>query len=90
MSVYVDNYRAPFRSQRGFILRMSHMLADTPEELHSMAERIGVARRWFQGDHYDVCEAKRLAAIKLGAVACQPRDLVAIRRAWRAAGWDRP
>jgi hypothetical protein len=30
-----------------------HMIADTEAELHAMAARIGVARRWCQGDHYD-------------------------------------
>lgn len=54
MTVYVDNMRAPY----GRML-MCHMIADTVDELHRMADRIGVARRWYQGDHYDICLAKK-------------------------------
>ena len=38
------------------------------EELHAMAERIGVARKWYQGDHYDICLAKRAKAVAVGAI----------------------
>lgn len=82
MSVYVDAYRAPFRG-----MVMSHMMADTPEELHAMAAKLGLKRTWFQGNHYDVSETKRCEAIKLGAKAVTGRELVPIIRAWRAAGW---
>ena len=44
MSVYVDSYFAEFGR-----MQMSHMIADTLPELHEMADKIGVARRWFQG-----------------------------------------
>ena len=43
-------------------MKMCHMLADTLDELHAMADRIGVARRHFQTDssapHYDICKSK--------------------------------
>lgn len=74
MVCYVDDmYKYPmgeFRP-RGVVrvYKMSHMIADTDEELHAMADRIGVARRWFQGDHYDVTMTKRAEALKAGAVA---------------------
>jgi hypothetical protein len=48
-------------------MKMSHMIADTEAELHAMARKIGVARRWYQGDHYDICMSKRALAIKYGA-----------------------
>ncbi len=48
---------------------MSHMIADTEEELHEMARRIGVARRWYQGDHYDVTQTCKAKALEYGAVA---------------------
>ena len=63
MSVYVDDMHAPYGR-----LIMCHMLADTDAELHAMADRIGVARKWHQGDHYDIALSKRRLAIKFGAV----------------------
>jgi len=62
MSVYVDDMRAKFRR-----MVMCHMIADTEPELHEMAAKIGVARRWHQGDHYDICLSKRALAVKNGA-----------------------
>jgi hypothetical protein len=46
---------------------MCHMIADTEDELHTMAARIGVARRWYQGDHYDISLRKRALAVSYGA-----------------------
>jgi hypothetical protein len=49
------------------------MTADTIEELHAMASKIGLKRSWFQPKkrfpHYDVSESKRLMAIRHGAIA---------------------
>ena len=87
MTVYVDNYCATFdpkRSNRRKYI-MSHMMADTPDELHAMADKIGVARKHYQGDHYDVCKSKRALAIRLGAIEVTTRDLVALRKKVRAA-----
>lgn len=82
MTVYVDDMcdtaMGQFRR-----MKMSHMIADTEEELHTMAAAIGVARRWYQGDHYDVCKSKRGAAIMRGARAVTLRQLAcmaALRR----------
>jgi Protein of unknown function (DUF4031) len=63
MTVYVDDMRAKFGR-----MVMCHMIADTEEELHAMADRIGVARRWYQGDHYDISLGKRALAVAGGAV----------------------
>lgn len=55
---------------------MCHMIADGPDELHAMADRIGVARRWFQAPpkasfwHYDIAKSKRAHAVQLGAIEC--------------------
>ena len=82
MSVYVDDASIPY----GRML-MSHLVADSLEELHAMADRIGVARRWFQRDastpHYDVCRAKRALALRYGAVALDRRAMAAWLRKWR-------
>ena len=65
MAVYVDDAFIPFRR-----MKMCHMVADTVEELHEMAEKLGL-RKWFQKDprmpHYDICKSKREEAVALGA-----------------------
>jgi hypothetical protein len=76
--VYVDDMRAPYRR-----MIMCHMIADTEEELHAMAATVGVARKWFQGNHYDVCLKMRAKAVALGAVEVSTRELVLIMRARR-------
>ena len=68
MAVYVDCARAPYRG-----MFMSHMVADTSEELFAMADRIGVARKWIQKagtshEHFDICQSKRRLALDAGAV----------------------
>lgn len=81
MTVYVDDMRAPFGR-----LIMCHMLADSEAELHAMAAAIGVARKWHQGDHYDICLSKRAAAVKLGAVEVTRRTLGYMTMNHRATG----
>jgi hypothetical protein len=85
MSVYVDSYRAAYRG-----MRMSHMIADTADELHAMAAAIGVQRRWFQGKasfpHYDVCESRRVLALENGAQEVDRAAFVAHMRRIRASG----
>ena len=75
MTVYVDNMRAAYGR-----MVMCHMIADTEAELHTMADRIGVARRWYQGDHYDICLAKRALAVKDGAREVSQRELCKLLR----------
>ena len=78
MSVYVDNAIYGF----GRIV-MCHMIADTPDELHAIADRIGVARRWFQQPpkasfwHYDIAKSKRALAVAAGAIECDRNTFVA-------------
>lgn len=78
MAVYVDNMRAPFRR-----MIMCHMVADTDDELHTMARRIDVARRWHQRpgtvySHYDICLSKRALAVQFGAVEIDNRELASL------------
>lgn len=72
MPVYVDHFRVPYGR-----MKMSHMIADTPAELHAMADKIGVDWRWFQKHssmpHYDICESKRRRALAEGAIALSDR-----------------
>lgn len=82
MPVYVDKAIHPYR---GMI--MCHMLADTPGELHAMADAIGINRKWFQRDastpHYDISTQKRNLAITLGAITVDRRETVNIIRRLR-------
>lgn len=66
MTVYVDDMYKSTMGQFGR-MKMSHMIADTEEELHTMADKIGVARKWYQGNHYDIAMSKREEAIAFGA-----------------------
>lgn len=73
-------------------MKMSHMLADTDEELHRMADRIGVARKWWQspektsGSHYDIALSKRDLAVRYGAVAITWRQAGAMNTRRKATG----
>lgn len=75
MSVCVDDMRATLGR-----MVMCHMGADTEEELHAMADAIGVHRKWYQGDHYDICLTKRTLAVRLGAKEVTMREMVRIVR----------
>lgn len=90
MSVYVDDMKARFGR-----MVMCHMIADSTEELHAMADQVGVARRWLQKggtaeEHYDVCLAMKSRAIALGAVEVTKRELVRKIRARRPAVSQHP
>ncbi len=69
MAVYVDDVRHRFGR-----MIMCHMWADTADELHAMADRIGMARRWFQTppkaswDHYDASLGMKAKALAAGAI----------------------
>lgn len=73
MSVYVDELRsAPPRAPRCFRDGACHMTADTLDELHEMARRIGMRREWFQdhplAPHYDLTLRRRAHALTHGAL----------------------
>lgn len=68
--------------------RWAHLVSDTSyEELHAFAADLGLRREWFQGDHYDVPEHVRAAALDLGATAVESAELLA---RLRAAGLRKP
>jgi len=79
VTILVDDAIWPWRGRR-----WAHLVSDTSyDELHEFAAQLGIPRRAFQGDHYDVPEALRDLAIAHGAVAVEGRVLV---RRLRAAG----
>lgn len=65
---------------------MSHLEADTLEELHEFAGRLGLRRSWFQDrsiPHYDISKSMREKAIRMGAIVedCFAEDEDERRRA---------
>lgn len=81
MAVYVDHGRAAYGR-----MRMCHMVADSIADLLTMADKIGVERKWFQvasHPHFDVCQSKRALAVTHGALEVDRRGLVAAMRRHR-------
>jgi hypothetical protein len=58
-----------------------HLLADTEEELHAFASKIGMKRAWFQSGekhsmpHYDLVASRRRRAVELGAIEIDRKQL---------------
>lgn len=82
--VYVDNMMAKFGR-----MKMCHLIADSDGELHAMADRIGVARKWWQSveggsstSHYDICLSKKKLALQAGAteVSWRQASVMCLRR----------
>ncbi len=77
MAVYVDDAMIPATVPNGRVThtsQWSHLIADTEDELHAFAARLGLKREWYQGPdqhgdlwHYDVTAGKRQQALRLGA-----------------------
>jgi Protein of unknown function (DUF4031) len=103
MTVYADDASIPAEARNGARVhrcRWSHLTADTQDELHEFAARLGLRREWFQpgrprGDgtpspfwHYDVTAGKRALAIRMGARAAPWPEMPAVCRARDAAAAD--
>lgn len=58
------------------------MAADTIDELHGMADILGINRKWFQDKpnkpHYDICKSKKALAIKHGAKLVDDKEILKI------------
>lgn len=91
MAVYVDipftaisNEAQARRAGARHGHKWCHMWADTLEELHAMADKIGMKRAWFQNHrllpHYDLVPTKRDAAIRHGAIEKDLREVFRARR----------
>lgn len=72
MTVYVDDM---YRHEIGKLgrMKMSHLIADTTDELLTMVREIGVNPKWIQhagtrDEHFEIAISKRAAAIAAGAV----------------------
>ncbi|MBI5090690.1 MAG: DUF4031 domain-containing protein [Actinobacteria bacterium] len=79
MAVLIDQPLWWFRGRR-----WSHLVSDhSLDELHAFADRVGIPRRGFQGDHYDVPEELHVDLIAAGALLVESRELL---RRLRGAG----
>jgi hypothetical protein len=66
----------------------SHLVSDASyDELHAFAARLGLSRRAFDGDHYDLPERRYADAVAAGAVEVSSREVV---RLLRESGLRRP
>jgi hypothetical protein len=90
MAVYIDH--AFLHGEWGIWSGGGHLQADTTEELHAFAARLGLQRRWFQHrpgrpdrDHYDLTAETRLRALAAGAISEDRRQGVARRARVRRA-----
>lgn len=71
MGVFVDDMK--LRAKVGNLDAVwSHLGADSLEEMHEFAQRLGLKRSWFQVSssgipHYDITRSMRAKAVKMGA-----------------------
>lgn len=86
MPVYVDQAQNSYRR-----MKMCHMLADSLNELHAMADTIGIQRKWFQISrsgvpHYDICQSKKKLALAHGAKEISRTEVAHLltRKPWGA------
>ena len=79
VTILIDEARWWWRGKK-----WCHLVSDVSyDELHEFANRAGIPRRGFQGDHYDIPEEYREELVSAGAEQVESRDLV---RRLRAAG----
>ena len=83
MACYVDTVRSYPNAGLRFT-EFCHLLADTRDELHEMADALGIPRRFFQEHpwrwHHDLPEHLRPRAIDLGAVEMDIHEVGALLR----------
>ncbi|MEU9570168.1 DUF4031 domain-containing protein [Streptomyces massasporeus] len=83
MTIYIDPPTWP-----GHGRLWSHLVSDVSyEELHTFAAGLGVPRRAFERDHYDIPDRRYADAVRAGAVEVSSREVV---RLLHASGLRRP
>jgi hypothetical protein len=83
LTIFVDDmylYEMGQFKRGNHLCKMSHMIGDTDEELHTFAERLGLQKAWFQlpgtyKRHYDVTMTVRTEAIALGAIPIRMSEM---------------
>ena len=75
--VYIGKRKWKYRN-----MLMSHLIADTLEELHAMAKALGINTIHFQNKpnqpHYDICQAKKKIAISMGVQEISDKQIILI------------
>jgi hypothetical protein len=88
MPVYVDD-AIWHRAGR----KWCHLLADDTDELHRFAALLGINRLSFQSEaatpHYDLTAFERAKALARGAIRCNRREIVMVRRRLRKKSVNR-
>lgn len=83
MTVYIDPPTWP-----GHGRMWSHLVSDVSfDELHAFADGLGVPRRAFERDHYDIPSHRYAEVVAAGAVEVSSREVV---RLLTGAGLRRP
>jgi hypothetical protein len=79
MAIYVDNARVKWRGRL-----WCHLVADSIEELHDFAQRLGLQKNWFQHaasyPHYDVTLETRQIALSMGAIEGSRTEIITCAR----------
>ncbi|AYG47263.1 DUF4031 domain-containing protein [Pseudomonas sp. Leaf58] len=83
MTVYVDAEGIRWRGRE-----WCHLVADSLDELHSFADRLGLKRSWFQSKtlypHYDVTKSVRSRALAMGAKGADREQIVSCAKRMRS------
>ncbi|MDF3146130.1 MULTISPECIES: DUF4031 domain-containing protein [unclassified Streptomyces] len=83
MTIYIDPPAWP-----GHGRLWSHLVSDVSyDELHAFADELGVPRRAFERDHYDIPSDRYADVVRAGAVEVSSREVV---RLLTEAGLRRP
>ncbi|MGP4005338.1 DUF4031 domain-containing protein [Streptomyces sp. 4N124] len=89
MTLYIDPPTWP-----GHGRMWSHLVSDVSyDELHTFAEGLGVPRRAFERDHYDIPSHRYADVVAAGAVEVSSREVVRLLTGAglrRAKGRDQP
>lgn len=79
MAVYVDNVKIKWKGRQ-----WCHLVADSLDELHFFAKKMGLKRAWFQETasypHYDVTIEVRAQALLYGAKSADRRIIIGCAR----------
>lgn len=87
MSVYVDEMRVSIPNKNWPYSQACHLVADSVEELHEFAIRLGLHPSWFQNKpelpHYDLTTGMRQKAIRMGAIGLKNKKFLKLMRKYR-------